>query len=112
MKKTTKILSAWMVVFLFFTGIVLAQAPLPISPGVDDGTAVVISGCPTFSWSEVADAASYRVSVFTLGQMEESLPYEDMALLKAPVLEQIITDRGYSWTPSADRCLLGGAYVW
>jgi len=43
MKRTTQILSAWLKVFLFLAGYALAQAPMPISPGADDGAALVIS---------------------------------------------------------------------
>ena len=105
MKRTARVVSAWMVVFLFFTGYCLAQAPMPISPGSDEGAAVVISGCPTFSWSEVVDATSYLVAVFEPDELPAPLSYEEMVLLKTPVLEQNIPDRGFSWTPSVNRGL-------
>ena len=76
------------------------------------GPALVISGCPTFSWSEVEDAVSYQITIFKPDETPLPVSFGEMALTKDPMLEQTIADRGLSWTPSADRCLPGGAYVW
>ena len=87
MNKRARILCVWMVVFVSFTGYAMAQAPVLISPNADEGVALVMSGCPAFSWSEVEDATSYRIAIF---KTEESgaLPlYEEMASIKVPTIE-------------------------
>ena len=112
MKRAAKVLCAWTVMTLFLGGHALALTPVNLSPASDDGAALVISGCPTFSWSEVEDAASYKIAVFEADELTAALTYGEMELLKPSDLEQAIPERGFSWTPSADRCLPGGTYVW
>jgi len=60
----------------------------------------------------VEDAVAYTIAVFEEEDPSAPTTYAEMALSKAPVLEQDIPDRALSWAPSANRCLCGGAYVW
>jgi hypothetical protein len=80
-----------------------AETPAAVSPGDASKPAVVESGCPTFSWSTVANATSYELVLYRLG--EEAAP--------EPVLREIFSGSASSWTPSLDRCLeRGGRYAW
>ncbi len=107
MKRTTQFFGTWMAVFLFFAGYGLAQPPVPISPGADDNSAIVMSGCPTFSWSEVADATAYRVAVFEPDELVAPLSHDEMVLFKTPLLEQIIPARkGKGVKSPISSCLL------
>ena len=112
MKMTARYFIVWIAMFVSLTRIGWAQAPVPISPASADSAAVVISGCPTFRWSEVEDAVSYRVAVFALDEISVPHPHGEISLSQTPVLDQAIPDRGLSWTPSADSCLPGGTYMW
>ena len=112
MKMTAWIISAIGVVVLTITVSVWAQAPVPISPGSDNGTALVISGCPTFSWAEVTKATGYKVTVFAHEAAESPLFYEDIAATQTPVLVHDIPVRALTWTPSADQGLCAGTYAW
>ena len=112
MKTAAWIISVLGVLVLSVTGHSWAQAPAPISPGSDDGTAVVISGCPSFSWAEVTEATGYKLAVFTYDAIERPSFYEDIEATQTPVLEHDIPVRALSWTPSADQGLCAGSYVW
>ena len=112
MKNVVWFISIIGVMVLSLKGYCLAQAPVPISPGSEDGTALVISGCPTFSWAEVTEATGYRVAVFSHNPLEVKLPYDDIAAVQTPVLKYDLPTRGFAWTPSADQGLCAGSYVW
>ncbi len=86
------------------------KAPVPISPGSDGGIAGVENRCPTFSWSEVAWAARYRIVVFV---MDNGASAEEMMQTRNPALSQEVTAGGSSWTPGVSRALAPGLeYAW
>lgn len=86
--------------------------PVAISPGSDEGIAEVAQGCPTFSWTSVEWALSYRVAVFETNGAD-ILSYEEIEAISSPVLSKEIRGRALSWTPSSDERLgNGGVYVW
>ena len=96
MKRAARVVCVWMAMFLVSSSYALALSPVNLSPASDVGPALVISGCPTFSWSEVEDAVSYQITVFEKGEPSVPLSYGEMSLTKGPVLEQAIVDRGLS----------------
>ena len=112
MRKTALIISVFGLMILSFAGYAWAQAPVPISPGSDEGKSLVISGCPTFSWAEVTEATGYKLAVFAYDAIERPLYYEQIAVMQTPVLENDIPVRALSWTPSADQGLCARTYVW
>ena len=86
--------------------------PVAVSPGSENEVARVGERCPTFSWSAVGWAASYRVAVFE-ARTAEIKAFESMALAAIPVLRKEIGGKALSWTPSASEQLKdGGLYVW
>lgn len=90
-----------------------AQGPVAVSPGAENGEAVVRQACPTFSWTSVLWALAYKVAVFEARGGGIVPPYEAMAAQAPPVLVKEIPGQAFSWTPSADEALLnGGRYVW
>jgi len=97
-------------------GVALGNAqdlvPVAVSPGVENGPAVVRQSCPTFSWTAVSWALTYKVVVFKAGE-GETPAYEKIAASASPVLVKEIPGKALSWTPSADESLInGGSYVW
>jgi len=98
----------------FIAGLGVADdlAPVAVSPGAENGPAVVRQSCPTFSWTAVPWALTYKVVVFDA--VEGKAPtYEEIAAIASPVLVKDIPGQALSWTPSADEPLLnGGSYVW
>ncbi len=99
----------------FLAGSVSAggQGPVAVSPGAERGEAVVRQACPTFSWTSVPWALTYKVAVFEARGGGIVRTYEAMAAQAAPVLVKEIPGQAFSWTPSADEALLnGGRYVW
>jgi len=99
---------------VFIAGLGLAQdtAPVAVSPGAESGPAVVRQSSPTFSWTAVPWALTYKVVVFEAVDGEPSA-YEQIAANAAPVLVMEIPGQAYSWTPSAGEALInGGRYVW
>ncbi|MHB8053784.1 MAG: tail fiber domain-containing protein [Candidatus Aminicenantales bacterium] len=98
----------------FIAGLGLADdlVPVAVSPGAEKGPAVVRQTCPTFSWTAVSWAMTYKVVVFEAGD-GETPAYEKIAANASPVLVKEIPGKAFSWTPSADETLLnGGSYVW
>jgi hypothetical protein len=98
----------------FLAGLSVADdlVPVAVSPGLPDRTAVVRESCPTFSWTSVSWALTYKVVVFQAGS-ETVPPYESMAAAASPILVKEIPGRALSWTPSAEERLSSGAtYVW
>ena len=118
MNKRARILCVWMVVFVSFTGYAIAQAPVLISPGENDGYSIVFSGCPTFSWSEVTDAASYRVVVFALDEFAATWNSARTLIVEGPpsqAIEEAARRRGADLVTVSSRgagassmVLLGG----
>ncbi|HLP46758.1 MAG TPA: tail fiber domain-containing protein, partial [Candidatus Kapabacteria bacterium] len=89
-----------------------ANHPVAVSPGSETGVVTVWQSCPTFSWSAVDQAASYRVAVFESVDANVA-NYETMATMVAPVVSKNIPGPALSWTLSADEKLkTGGQYTW
>jgi hypothetical protein len=115
MKKKTFIFVTFVLMYLMVPFMAmpgeLHTRPVAVSPGSDTDTVVAVAGnCPTFSWSEVAGAASYRVVVF---EAAEVLAYEEIEALVPPVISKDIHGTALSWTPSLNEALrTGGVYVW
>ena len=88
------------------------EVPVAVSPGSGTGVSAVETRCPTFSWSGVAWAKKYRVSVF--GVEDEVAKFDrEMKLTRRPVLSEEIAGGGLSWTPSVSQALIAGAdYAW
>lgn len=79
-----------------------AEGPALIYPGGDD-TALLDEACPTFIWSQVAEADHYELVVYRLDEADE--PSLQIAV-------QLPEGTG-SWKPLANACLSGGArYGW
>jgi hypothetical protein len=98
--------------FIVSLGVADDIVPVAVSPGAENGPAVVRQSCPTFSWTAVSWALTYKVVVFEAGD-GETPAYEKMAATASPVLVKEIPGKAFSWTPSADEALLnGGSYVW
>jgi hypothetical protein len=98
----------------FFVSLGVADdlVPVAVSPGAENGPAVVRQSCPTFSWTAVSWALTYKVVVFEATD-GEAPTYEKIAAEASPVLIKEIPGKAFSWTPSADEALLnGGSYVW
>jgi hypothetical protein len=98
----------------FIAGLGVADdlVPIAVSPGAEKGPAVVRQSCPTFSWTAVSWALTYKVVIFEAGDGEVPA-YEKIAASAAPVLVKEIPGKAFSWTPSADEPLInGGSYVW
>ncbi len=102
-------------VFLFLmAATVTAQerGPVAISPGNDMGVAVVGQSTPTFSWTAVDWATTYRVEVFAVPE-GKVLSYQEMAAQAFPFLVKEIRGAATAWTPSAEEQLSNsGMYVW
>ena len=80
------------------------QAPVLVTaaPGSAD-IVVEATSCPTFSWSHLAFASSYRLEVYSLEEIDAS---------ENPVLVEAFPAGVSSWTPSQERCLESGEYGW
>jgi len=86
--------------------------PVAVSPGSDTEAAAVWQSCPTFSWSAVNQAASYRVEVFELANPKVDT-YENMAALSSPVLSKDIPGPALTFTLSSEESLkTGSMYAW
>ena len=74
--------------------------------------AIITQECPTFSWSQVEGAVSYRVKVFEMAT-GEIRPYGEMEPMGEPLIEVEIGAPALSWTPSMEQGLVSGKrYVW
>ncbi len=94
-------------------GVAQGSTAMPVSPGVVGGEAVVISqDCPTFSWSQIQEAAAYKLRVYEMATT--NMPLEtDMEAIAQPVISVDIPGPALSWTTSKGRCLDNGkTYVW
>jgi hypothetical protein len=98
--------------FIASLGVADDIVPVAVSPGAENGPAVVRQSCPTFSWTAVSWALTYKVVVFEAGD-GETPAYEKITAEASPVLVKEIPGKALSWTPSADEQLVnGGKYVW
>ncbi len=89
-----------------------ALGPAAVSPGNDQGIAMVGDVCPTFSWSSSERALGYELAVFE-APLGESLAYEVREKLYPPVMRHRIDSPALSWTPDLERALDPGVmYVW
>jgi hypothetical protein len=110
--KKEMILSLLGLAFFVSLGVADDLVPVAVSPGAENGPAVVRQNCPTFSWTAISWALTYKVVVFEAAD-GETPAYEKMAADASPVLVKEIPGKAFSWTPSADEALLnGGSYVW
>jgi cysteine-rich repeat protein len=76
-----------------------------VSPGREDGVALVDSRCPTFSWSTVGSATRIDLAVYRLTEHDGT----DVEPLYTVALPEGAT----SWTPSLEACLEPGQrYAW
>ncbi len=86
--------------------------PIAVSPGGKTEAVTVSQSCPTFSWSSVDQAASYRIAVFQSFDAKV-MSYEDMATMSSPVISNDISGPALSWTLSAEESLqTGNIYIW
>jgi hypothetical protein len=115
--KRKKILStAFVFMFLLVSFWLSAEEtksnPVAVSPGSDMEVASVWQSCPTFSWSAVDQAASYRVAVFEVSDPKVT-SYEEMAGMASPVIIKDIQGPALSWTLSSEKSLkTGNMYAW
>lgn len=97
----------WLWAMMISTQVGAIEAPVAVSPASEKGLALIESRCPTFSWSSVAAAKSYELSVFRVddqGRIPNGTP---------PMLRSELPASSNSWTPSLDQCLQRGAfYAW
>lgn len=88
------------------------NSPVAVSPGSDTEVALVWQSCPTFSWSAVDQASSYRIAVFEAVDSQVT-EYEGMVALKSPVVIKDIPGPALSWTLSSETSLkIGSMYAW
>jgi len=87
-------------------------SPVAVSPGSETEAVTVWQSCPTFSWSAVDKAASYRLDVFESIDANVAT-YEGMTAVTAPVISKDIPGPALSWTLSAEeRLKTGRKYAW
>jgi hypothetical protein len=90
-------------------GIAPGAAVAAVSPGEIGREAEVSGACPTFSWTALAWATGYEISVFELGE-EGGRGAELQPRL---VLDRRFAAGASSWTPSRAECLgAGRSYAW
>ncbi|MGD2088549.1 MAG: tail fiber domain-containing protein [Candidatus Aminicenantes bacterium] len=88
------------------------NSPVAISPGSDTEVASIWQSCPTFSWSAVVQASSYRITVFEVFD-PQVIEYEDMTAMASPVIIKDISGPALSWTLSSEESLkTGSMYAW
>ncbi|MDQ1353020.1 MAG: trimeric autotransporter adhesin, partial [Acidobacteriota bacterium] len=116
MKKRLTFLMAIISMFLMVTFWITAEEvgnnPVAVSPGSETDVVTVWQSCPTFSWSFVDQAASYRIAVFE--SMDRKVTtYEGMTIMSSPVINKQISGPALSWTLSSEESLkTGSMYVW
>ncbi len=110
--RTRGLICSLVIVLSLYTGEVFGATPVAVSPGSGSGVAIITQECPTFSWSRVEGAVSYRVEVFEM-LTGEIIPYEKLRLGVTPVVSVEIGAPSLSWTPSLEHGLESGKrYVW
>jgi hypothetical protein len=88
------------------------STPVAVSPGSDTEAVSVWQICPTFSWSAVDQASSYRIAVFEVID-PKVLTYEEMAVMAQPLIINYIPGPALSWTLSSEKSLkTGSIYTW
>lgn len=88
------------------------SSPVAVSPGSETEVASVWQSCPTFSWSAVDQASSYRIAVFEVID-PKVLAYEEMAAMASPVVSNDIPGPALSLTLSSEKSLKSGSmYAW
>ena len=86
--------------------------PVAVSPGSETEVVSVWQSCPTFSWSAVEQASSYRIAVFEVVD-PMVMEYESMAAMISPVISKDIPGPALSWTLSSEESLKTGCmYTW
>jgi hypothetical protein len=95
-------------------GVVLAEAPLGVSPGAVDRVTTIRGECPTFSWEAVPEASFYELVVYVIGDPLDPSTLSDADLTEADeALYTRVPGGATSWTPSLEeRLTRGGDYVW
>jgi len=119
MKKNYVIKLTIVFVFLLVSFQIMANdpndRPVAVSPGSDAAASEVSAvrqNCPTFSWSAVDFAASYRIAVFETGDAKVT-SYEEMAAKTSPLVSKDIPGPALSWTLSSEENLkTGNMYAW
>lgn len=106
----------FIIVFLLLSFRVMASEPghnpIAVSPGSDTEMVEIWQSCPTFSWSSVEQAASYRIAVFNTVE-PKVITYMDMIATSSPVISKDIPGPALSWTLSSDLGLkTGNMYAW
>jgi iron complex outermembrane recepter protein len=86
----------------------LPVGPVGVSPGSTAQILTIDQGCPTFRWAPVVGARGYELAVHAFD--EEIVPAALQA--EVPSLQEKTSGSASSWTPSPDRCLRPGSYVW
>jgi hypothetical protein len=112
-----KILSATFILMFLLVSFWLSAEesksnPVAVSPGSETEPVSVWQSCPTFSWSAVEQASSYRIAVFEVVD-PLVMEYESMAAMISPVISKDIPGPALSWTLSSEESLkTGSMYTW
>lgn len=116
--KKNFIIKLLVIIFVFFLVSFRIMAndpkdrPVTVSPGSDQEVSVIGQDCPTFSWSAVDSAASYRVAVFVTDDTKVT-SYEEIAARTSALVSKDITGPALSWTLSSEESLkTGNMYAW
>jgi hypothetical protein len=116
MKRQKIFSSVFVFVFILVSFWVTAEdfmnSPVAVSPGSDTEVVSIWQSCPTFSWSAVDQASSYRIAVFEVVE-PKVMRYESMAAMISPVINKDIPGPALSWTLSSEESLkTGNMYTW
>lgn len=88
------------------------SSPVAVSPGSETEVVSVWQSCPTFSWSSVDQASSYKIAVFEVVE-PKVMGYESMVAMISPVINKDIPGPALSWTLSSKESLKAGKmYTW
>ncbi|MCK5058189.1 MAG: tail fiber domain-containing protein [Candidatus Aminicenantes bacterium] len=116
MKRKKNLSTVVIFMFLFVSFWIGAEesksSPIAVSPGSNEDVASVWQSCPTFSWSAVEKALSYRIVVFEVVD-PKVMEYEEMAVMTSPVITKDIPGPALSYTLSSEESLTTGSmYTW
>ena len=90
-----------------------ADIPALVSPIAQEGTALVDSCRPTFSWAAVPEAVTYELAVFLWSDKAGDTNYKDLKIQQDPALTATIPAQALSWTPDQENCLIPQEkYIW
>jgi hypothetical protein len=84
-----------------------SHRPILISPGGQNHEGQVGNGCPTFSWTLLAEAEGYEFRVYELNAIDDAPPPT-----AEPRLRKQFPEGAASWTPETPECLPAGRYAW